>query len=202
MPERVLDASTLAAYLGGVLASVAAGTERVRVPIQGTSGVSMLATRSLEALEESFEILSEATLLERLRTGEHALRTGDFTSEKELAEELGVTLAPDAAAMVALPAPGAASQSASAGRWRLVAGRLAKDSLLGLSGREREEVWRYITSTVLIAPEDAGIELVGDLAPRLVARVAGQRIIYRTDTTQHAVRLIDVHPWAYLHLAR
>jgi mRNA-degrading endonuclease RelE of RelBE toxin-antitoxin system len=202
VPLRVLDAANLGVSLGEVLEAVSRGYERVHVPVQGSSGVSMVCTAALDALEESFEIMSEHSLGERLRRGEHALRTGDFVSEKELAEELGLAFAPDAGGMVALAAPGATPAGGTAARWRLVTGRPAKDALVGVHERERAELWRFVTGTLLVDPDRCGIELVGDLAPRLLARVAGYRVIYRTDTIQHAVRLIDIHPWTFVHLAR
>ena len=52
----------------------------------------------------------------------------------------------------------------------------------------------YLVHEIVENPESAGVELSGALDRRWSARVGDYRIIYRLDTIQRAVRIIDVHP--------
>ena len=110
-------------------------------------------------------------------------------------------LAPDSAAMMALPAIGAPAPG-GASRWKLVVGGPARQALVELAEADRKEVWRLLVGELVADPEGTGIELLGDLSRRHLVVVAGLRVIYRIDTTQHAVRLIDLHRREFLHLER
>jgi mRNA-degrading endonuclease RelE of RelBE toxin-antitoxin system len=78
-------------------------------------------------------------------------------------------------------------------RWRLVISGPARRAVLGLlSDTSRSRVVEFLAGELVDEPGTVGAELEGQLSRRYVAIVGGQRVIYRLDPTNRAVRVIDV----------
>ncbi len=137
----------------------------------------MLPVAEVLSLEETIEILSDPGILARVRTGANALQTGNYVFEEEFLADLGYPPA-----------------SWTEGRWRLIVGGPARRAVTSISADStKRAVLALLTGSIAGNPEQTGVELTGELARTRVAWVADQRVLFRVDTIQHAVRVIDVH---------
>ena len=79
------------------------------------------------------------------------------------------------------------------GRWRLmVSARAPHRHPLPPARRGAAKVAEFLTGPLLDGPEGHGMELAGELAHRYVSLVA-DRVVWRPDTSNRAVRVVDVH---------
>jgi len=179
MPARTIPAVEADVSLAAAAGQVRATRETVLVEVPGTPGVAMVPAEVLAGLEETVAVLGDPTVVQRLRQGEYALQTGNFLGQQELEQRLGVPASP--------VNPGVSA-------WRLVAAAGACQAIEALANEHvRRAVTAFVFTTLRDAPAAAGVELRGELNRRYAARVGGQRVVYRLDTTQRVVRLIDVH---------
>lgn len=149
--------------------------EQVVVEVPETRGLALLSAEQLFALEETLELMSDTEQLERIKAGENALASGNFVSQGEFEQEMGI------------------STRTMPTRWRLVVSGPARRAILGLPNEtSRPRIIDFITSDLVERPGDVGVELEGQLSRRYVAAVADQRIVYRLDPTNRAVRVVDV----------
>ena len=175
MPVRrisVREAQTTLQDMAGALAS---SRQHIVVEVPGTQGLAILSAEMLFALEESLELMCDTEQYERIKAGESALVSGAFVSQGEFEQEMGL------------------STRTMPSRWRLVVSGPARRAILGLPVEtSRPKVLEFITGDLLENPGIVGVELEGQLARRHAAAVADQRVIYRMDPSNRAVRVIDV----------
>ena len=139
------------------------------------AGWRLLSADHLFALEETLELMCDTEQLERIKAGEQALVSGNFVSQGEFEQQMGI------------------STRTMPTRWRLVVSGPARRAILGLPiETSRPRVVDFLTGDLLESPGTVGVELEGHLSRRYVASVADQRIIYRLDPTNRAVRVVDV----------
>ena len=123
--------------------------------------------------------------LDRIRAGEQALVSGNFFSQGEFEQQMGI------------------STRTMPTRWRLVVSGPARRAILGLPGEtSRTRVIDFVTGDLLESPGTVGVELEGQLSRRYVAAVADQRVVYRLDPTNRAVRVVDVQRAQRVFLSR
>jgi mRNA-degrading endonuclease RelE of RelBE toxin-antitoxin system/PHD/YefM family antitoxin component YafN of YafNO toxin-antitoxin module len=158
-----------------LVAAVASARDQIIVEVPGTQGLAIVSADQLFALEESLEIMCDPEQFERVKTGEQALVSGNFVSQGEFEKEMGI------------------STRTMPTRWRLMVSGPARRAILGLLAEtSRPQVIEFMTGELLENPISVGVELEGQLARRHAAAVADQRVIYRMDPTNRAVRVIDV----------
>jgi mRNA-degrading endonuclease RelE of RelBE toxin-antitoxin system len=63
-------------------------------------------------------------------------------------------------------------------------------------------VVEFLTGDLVERPGDVGIELEAQLSRRYVAAVADQRVVYRLDPTNRAVRVVDVQRGERIYVRR
>jgi len=154
---------------------VASSRQQIVVEVPDTPGLALVPADHLFALEETLEIISHPDRLDRIKTGEEALVAGNFVSQGQFEQEMGM-------ATRTMPT-----------RWRLFLSGPARRAVLGLAPEvSRPKVVEFLTGELLEQPASAGVELEGQLARRYVATISDQRLIYRLDPTNRAVRVIDV----------
>jgi hypothetical protein len=145
------------------------------VEVPGTPGLAILSAEMLFALEESLELMCDTEQHERIKAGEAALAAGNFVTQGSFETEMGL------------------STRTMPSRWRLFVSGPARGAILGLPQEtSRPRVIEFMTSELLENPATVGVELEGELSRRHVAAVADQRIVYRMDPTNRAVRVVDV----------
>jgi PHD/YefM family antitoxin component YafN of YafNO toxin-antitoxin module len=155
--------------------SMASTRQHVVVEVPGTGGVAILSAEQLFALEETIELLCDTEQLDRIKAGEQALASGNFVSQGQFEQEMGI------------------STRTMPSRWRLVISGPARRAVLGLPVEtSRPRVVEFLAGELVEDPGTVGAELEGQLSRRYVASVAGQRVVYRLDPTNRAVRVIDV----------
>jgi mRNA-degrading endonuclease RelE of RelBE toxin-antitoxin system/PHD/YefM family antitoxin component YafN of YafNO toxin-antitoxin module len=159
--------------------------EQVVVEVPETRGLALVSAEQLFALEESLELMSDSEQLERIKAGEAALVSGNFVSQGEFEQEMGV-------ATRTMPT-----------RWRLVISGPARRAILGLPNEtSRPRVVEFLTGDLVERPGDVGVELEGQLSRRYVASVSDQRVVYRLDPTNRAVRVVDVQRGERMYVRR
>jgi mRNA-degrading endonuclease RelE of RelBE toxin-antitoxin system len=113
--------------------------------------------------------------MERIKAGEEALASGNFVSQGQFEQEMGI------------------STRTMPTRWRLVVSGPARRAILSLPiESSRPKVVDFLTGDLAESPGEVGVELEGQLARRYVASVGDQRVVYRLDPTNRAVRVVDV----------
>ena len=159
--------------------------QQVVVEVPQTRGLAIISADLLFALEETLELMSDNEQLERIKAGEQALVSGNFVSQGEFEQQMGI------------------STRTMPTRWRLVVSGPARRAILGLpSETSRPRVVDFVTGDLLESPGSVGVELEGQLSRRYVASIADQRIVYRLDPTNRAVRVVDVQRSARIFVAR
>jgi PHD/YefM family antitoxin component YafN of YafNO toxin-antitoxin module len=149
--------------------------QQVVVEVPETKGLALLSVEHLFALEETLELMCDTERLERIKAGEQALASGNFLSQGEFEQQMGI------------------STRTMPTRWRLVVSGPARRAILGLPAEtSRPRVIDFVTGDLLESPATVGVELEGQLSRRYVASVADQRVVYRLDPTNRAVRVVDV----------
>ncbi len=149
--------------------------QQVVIEVPETRGLAILSAEHLFALEETLELMCDTEQLERIKAGEQALVSGNFLSQGEFEQQMGI------------------STRTMPTRWRLVVSGPARRAILGLPlETSRPKVIDFVTGDLLESPATVGVELEGQLSRRYVASVADQRIVYRLDPTNRAVRVVDV----------
>jgi PHD/YefM family antitoxin component YafN of YafNO toxin-antitoxin module/mRNA-degrading endonuclease RelE of RelBE toxin-antitoxin system len=159
--------------------------EQVVIEVTETRGLALVSAEQLFALEETLELMSDPEQLERIKAGEQALVSGNFVSQGEFEQEMGV------------------STRTMPSRWRLVVSGPARRAILGLPiETSRPRVVEFLTGDLVERPGDVGIELEAQLSRRYVAAVADQRVVYRLDPTNRAVRVVDVQRGERIYVRR
>lgn len=159
--------------------------QQVVVEVPETRGLALLSADHLFALEETLELMCDTEQLERIKAGEQALVSGNFLSQGEFEQQMGI------------------STRTMPTRWRLVVSGPARRAILGLPVEtSRPKVVEFVTGDLLESPGTVGVELEGHLSRRYVASVADQRVIYRLDPTNRAVRVVDVQLGQHVHVSR
>jgi hypothetical protein len=165
----VREAETTLHELAGTLAS---GREQIVIEVPQTRGLAILSAEQLFALEESLELMCDSEHLEGIKAGEQALVSGNFVSQGQFEQEMGI------------------STRTMPTRWRLVVSGPARRAILGLPFEtSRPRVVEFLTGELLENPGTVGVELEGQLSRRYVAPIADQRVVYRMDPTNRAVRV-------------
>lgn len=159
--------------------------QQVVVEVPETRGLAIVSADLLFALEETLELMCDTEQFERIKAGEQALVSGNFVSQGEFEQQMGI------------------STRTMPTRWRLVVSGPARRAILGLPAEtSRPKVIDFVTGDLLESPGTVGVELEGQLSRRYVASVADQRIVYRLDPTNRAVRVVDVQRSARIFVAR
>jgi mRNA-degrading endonuclease RelE of RelBE toxin-antitoxin system/PHD/YefM family antitoxin component YafN of YafNO toxin-antitoxin module len=186
MPSRKISAHEAQANFMDLISRLGPGGESLVIDVPGTRGLAILPAELLEAYEETIEILSDPTLLERVRAGDFALQSGSFIAQKDFETEFGMDVA-----------------KTGTRPWRLVVSNTARTALRSLPREtSRAQVIEFVAGPLLDNPTHVGVELAADLARHFSAHIVDQRVVYRLDTTQKIVRLIDVHLWEHRYLTR
>ena len=159
--------------------------QQVVVELPETRGVVLVSEEYLFALEETLELMSDAEHLDRIKAGEQALASGNFVSQGQFEQEMGVSIR-------TMPT-----------RWRLFVSGPARRAILSLPiEMSRARVVEFLTDDLAERPGEVGVELEGQLSRRYVASVADQRVVYRLDPTNRAVRVVDVQRGERVFMAR
>ena len=159
--------------------------QQVVVEVPDTSGLALISADHLFALEETLEVMCDSDHMERIKAGEEALASGNFVSQGQFEQEMGI------------------STRTMPSRWRLVVSGPARRAILSLPNEtSRPRVVEFLTGDLAESPGDVGVELEGQLARRYVATVADQRVVYRLDPTNRAVRVVDVQRGERVFLGR
>lgn len=168
----VREAQTTFPELAKLLCST---REQVVVEVPETRGLALVSADQLFAIEETLELMSDTEQLERIKAGEQALASGNFVSQGEFEHEMGI------------------STRTMPTRWRLVVSGPARRAILGLPiESSRPRVVDFLTGELVERPGEVGVELEGQLSRRYVVAVADQRVVYRLDPTNRAVRVVDI----------
>jgi mRNA-degrading endonuclease RelE of RelBE toxin-antitoxin system len=175
MPARRISVREAESTLYEIAGDLASSRQHLVIEVPGTPGLAILSAEQLFALEESLELMCDTEQYERIKVGEQALVSGNFVSQGEFEKEMGL------------------STRTMPSRWRLFVSGPARRAILGLLVEtSRPRVVEFITGDLLENPSGVGVELEGQLSRRHVAAVADQRIVYRIDPTNRAVRIVDV----------
>lgn len=175
MPVRRISVREAQTTLQEIASTLASTRQQVIVEVPGTPGLAIVSAEQLFALEESLELMCDTEQFDRIKAGEQALVSGNFVSQGAFEQEMGV------------------STRTMPTRWRLFVSGPARHSILGLPVEtSRPRVVEFITGDLLENPGSVGVELEGTLSRRHAATVGDQRVVYRVDPTNRAVRVVDV----------
>ncbi|MCL6095435.1 MAG: hypothetical protein M1519_06350 [Actinobacteria bacterium] len=195
---RSISLLELQVSLAEVIMKVSRSNERVQVTVDGFPAALLWPIKVAEGYSETVELLSDRSLLQRIDEGERAIQNGDFVTQWETATpdhpSAGAGYPSGRRSQVSQGSQGASREEKGSLRWHLLIGGPAMKALNALRPEVRAIIDSYLVHEIVENPESAGVELSGALDRRWSARVGDYRIIYRLDTIQRAVRIIDVHP--------
>jgi prevent-host-death family protein len=156
--------------------------ERVVLVLDGQPAAAIVRLRDIEALEETIELLSSGDVVHRLADADAAFGGGDVLAGSDLS-------AIDPSGRYAKSKPNVKPGEEP---WELLVSGQASRTISKLPGHVADAVARLMFVRLTSEPQQAGVELRGQLSRRFAARVETETVIYRLDTTKHSVRVLDV----------
>jgi prevent-host-death family protein len=156
--------------------------ERVVLVLDGRPAAAIVGLRDLDALEETIDLLSSGDSVRRLGEAEAGFSAGDVVAGSDLS-------AIDPSGRHAKSRPNLKPGEVP---WELLVSGQASRSISKLQPHVSDLVLGFMFARLISEPQQAGVELRGQLSRRFAARVETETIVYRLDTNKHYVRVLDV----------